>query len=220
MYRFYFKYFSTFAVMKHTDMHITVYFLDRQVTFLPVDADTTDFDVVLAGDGISRAKIIKILDTRNRAAVLSDDPARTFDRFAADFKAVTAAGGAVKDDAGRTLMIYRRGRYDLPKGHWEQGETIEECALREVGEETGVTNAKIIAPICNTLHAYDVYGEWELKRTHWFRMKADGGADTVPQAEEGIEVAEWLTEAEIDDRLPQSFPTIRDVFAALKKMKS
>jgi len=206
--------------MKHTDMHITVYFLDRQVTFLPVGADTADFDAVIDGNGISRAKVIKILDTHNRAAVLSDDPQRTFDLFAADFKAVTAAGGVVEDDAGRTLMIHRRGRYDLPKGHWEEGETIEQCALREVGEETGVTDVKIIAPICNTLHAYDVYGEWELKRTHWFRMKADKAIDTTPQTEEGIEAAEWLAEAEIDDRLPQSFPTIRDVFAALKKMKA
>lgn len=200
-------------------MHITVYFLDKRVTFLPDGADTADFDAVVADSAISRAKVVKILEMHNRAAVLSDDPARTFDRFAADFKAVTAAGGVVADDAGRKLMIYRRGRYDLPKGHWEQGETIEECALREVGEETGVANAKIIAPICNTLHAYDVYGEWELKRTHWFLMKADGTADTVPQAEEGIEAAEWLTEDEIDDRLQQSFPTIRDVFAALKEMK-
>lgn len=200
-------------------MDITVYFLDKSVTFLPCGADTADFDAVTDGDGISRAKIVKILDTHNRAAVLSDDVRAAFDRFAADFKAVTAAGGVVEDAEGRILMIYRRGRYDLPKGHREQGETIEECAVREVGEETGVGNAEIIASICNTLHAYDVYGEWELKRTHWFLMKADGAGGMVPQLEEGITAAEWLTREEANAKALQSFPTIRDVFAALKKMK-
>lgn len=73
-------------------------------------------------------------------------------------------------------MIYRNGRWDLPKGHWERGETIEACALREVREETGVA-ASIRRHLCDTLHCYQLRGEWEMKRTHWFEMGGRGRRD-------------------------------------------
>ena len=51
---------------------------------------------------------------------------------------VRAAGGIVTDEAGRMLLIRRNGRWDLPKGKVEAGETLLQAALREVEEETGV----------------------------------------------------------------------------------
>jgi hypothetical protein len=53
---------------------------------------------------------------------------------------IQAGGGLVYNDAGDIMMIFRRGKWDLPKGKLDKGETIDECALREVGEETGITS--------------------------------------------------------------------------------
>ena len=194
-------------------MYPTVYFLDKSVTFIDYSADTSSFDYICdSPEDISRAKVIKFLENHNHIAILSDNANDMFARFADDFKFVVAAGGVVLENSG--LMIARRGRWDLPKGHWEEGETIEECALREVAEETGVTPSEIIKPICNTFHTYNVYGVWELKCTHWFLMRGAGDA-TTPQQEEGINAAEWLTPEEVCKALRDSYPTIRKVFASL-----
>lgn len=196
-------------------MHTIVYFLDKSVSFIDRSDEASAYDCIIeSSEDISRAKVVKILETHNHIAIISDNPAEAFARFADDFTFVVAAGGVVLDNSGRTLMISRRGRWDLPKGHWEKGETIEECALREVAEETGVTPSEIIKPICNTLHTYCVYGVWELKCTHWFLMR--GTCDqTTPQLEEGISAAEWLSPDEVCKALRDSYPTIRKVFASL-----
>ncbi len=51
---------------------------------------------------------------------------------------VRAAGGFVSAPDGRMLLILRNGRWDLPKGKVEPGETLLQAALREVQEETGI----------------------------------------------------------------------------------
>ena len=53
-------------------------------------------------------------------------------------RVVTAAGGMVLNDKDEILFIYRKKRWDLPKGKTEKNETIESSAIREVEEETGV----------------------------------------------------------------------------------
>ena len=51
---------------------------------------------------------------------------------------VRAAGGIVTAPDGTMLLIQRNGRWDLPKGKVEPGETLLQAALREVEEETGI----------------------------------------------------------------------------------
>lgn len=157
--------------------------------------------VAEACGGISRAKILNFLESHNSVAVVSDDPDRAFAAFAAEFTPVEAAGGVVVNDCGEWLMIHRNGRWDLPKGHLECGERIEECAAREVEEETGVA-ARVVRPLCETLHAYyfPKTARWELKRTHWYELHAPGCAGLTPQIEEGIRLprcgvrpARWQT---------------------------
>ena len=118
----------------------------------------------------------------------------------------------VENERGETLMIYCYRHWDLPKGHIDEGETADVCAVREVAEETGVEGAKIVRFLCNTFHTYDVYGAWELKRTSWYHLAAES-CEPKPQKEEDIMVAKWCSAAEVEENLRGSYPTIRNVFA-------
>lgn len=200
-------------------MVFRVYFRDKSVTFASPADNVGEQNLQLeAASDLTTAKIIKFLENNNRIAVIADNVQAAFERFASYFKHVTAAGGIVRNRDGQLLMIYRRGRWDLPKGHLEQGESIEQCAAREIAEETGVEGVHTVSHLCTTMHAYDLYGVWELKHTHWFLAESDTAADTVPQREEDIDEARWLTPAEASEKLKDSYPTIREVFSAFEKM--
>ena len=64
--------------------------------------------------------------------------------FKKKIKVVKAGGGLVKNNKDEVLFIYRRNKWDLPKGKMDKGETIDQTALREVKEETGIVNLEII----------------------------------------------------------------------------
>lgn len=202
-------------MLSFTQTNPVVYFTDKTVAFLSENASVEGFDIAIRDDGLfSPTKIIHFLETCNRIAVLSAHPENTFRRFAEGFTKVEAAGGAVFAPDGRLLTMKRRGRLDLPKGHVEEGETYEQCALREVREETGV-EAHIVGHICDTLHAYEIFGRLELKRTHWYAMRADEAVQTTPQHEEDIEIAEWSEPRLIGEALAATYPTIRCVMESL-----
>ena len=199
-------------------MERIVYFGDKALLF-GAAAPASQWHGVRAAspDDAARAKVLKILESHNRVALVGDDPEALFARFAADFACVEAAGGVVTDAAGRHLLIYRNGRWDLPKGHVEAGETTVCCAEREIAEETGVA-AAVAAPLCETLHAYWFARteRWELKRTCWFRLRPTGLSVPTPQREEGIERVFWCDETTLGACLATSYPTIRAVFDALR----
>jgi 8-oxo-dGTP pyrophosphatase MutT (NUDIX family) len=113
------------------------------------------------------------------------------------FTEVEAAGGLVKHESGRYLFFERNGKWDLPKGHVEKGESPEECASREVNEECGITGHQIIRPLEPSFHTYMWEGISYLKKTHWFLMSYKGEMIINPQTEEGITCIEWLLPDEI-----------------------
>ncbi len=194
----------------------TIYFGDAKVVI--TTSKPADCGSVLGVDdnlSVSRAKVIKKVETDKFVAILSSNTMRTFEALAQQFCVVRAAGGVVTNHRGELLMIYLRGRWDLPKGHIEEGEQSSVAALREVGEETGV-KAEIVGcePLMITLHAYDTYGRWELKSTDWWQMRASTDVLKV-QAEEGIVDVEWCAGAELRERINASYPTIKEVVAAL-----
>lgn len=132
---------------------------------------------------------------------------------------VRAAGCVVSDDEGNRLLICRNGRWDLPKGKVEQGETLAQAALRETLEETGVaahltdvsgvTAAHPPLPV-KTYHVYNLYGGWHLKQTSWFAARAAGvRPQGIPQYEEGITDIVWVTPYEWQRRLSTSYGTLK-----------
>src|SRR6202008_2330660 len=56
---------------------------------------------------------------------------RTFEKFAANFKLIEAAGGIIKNNKRERLFIFRNGKWDLPKGKLDKGETVRKAAIRE-----------------------------------------------------------------------------------------
>lgn len=101
------------------------------------------------------------------------------------FRQAPAAGGVVVID-NQFVAIERNGIPDLPKGHIEKGESSEVAALREVEEETGISNLEIIKELPATWHCYLLDNQWTIKKTSWFLMRTATGMKNVPQTEEGI----------------------------------
>lgn len=167
-------------------------------------------------ESISRAKIITFLENYNYVVVLSSQPLRAFEQFARQMTWVEAAGGVVESDGGAVVMIRRNERWDLPKGHREEGESFSQCAAREAEEETGVKVNAVGELLATTLHSYNIYGSWELKLTAWYAMRGESES-LSPQREEGIVCAEWIPRQEIAQRIKNSFPTIKKVFSAFLK---
>ena len=121
---------------------------------------------------------------------------KSFKEFSARFTVVEAAGGLVKNHMDEYLFIYRRGKWDLPKGKADPGETAEETALREVREECGLNDLKIIEKLPATYHSFPEKGKNILKHTHWFFMHTKQTEVTL-QTEEDIIDYKWLRKEKI-----------------------
>jgi 8-oxo-dGTP pyrophosphatase MutT (NUDIX family) len=136
-------------------------------------------------------------------------------KFCNRYVVVNAAGGLVKNDLDKYLIIFRNGVWDLPKGKCETGESHEQAALREVCEECGLETLQLRGLLAVTYHTYAVQGIDVLKRTLWYAMICpDDNPLLSPQTEEGIEIAEFVSAAELLKRTAASYPSIRTVVAA------
>jgi len=117
----------------------------------------------------------------------------------------SAAGGIVFNEKNQILMIRRNGIWDLPKGKMELDERVEETAVREVEEETGVTVNEILRKWNTTVHLYFVNRNLIWKETHWYVMRAQSNKPLKPQRTEGVEYVTWIPIEEI----PALFPIYR-----------
>ena len=79
--------------------------------------------------------------------------------FFKQFDTIEAAGGIVQNDQHQILFIFRLNKWDLPKGKVEKGENYEQAAIREVEEETGVSNLHLKNKISCTYHTYSAFGK-------------------------------------------------------------
>ncbi len=127
------------------------------------------------------------------------------------FKVIEAAGGIVYNRNGEILFIRRLGKWDLPKGKIEKGESLEQAALREVEEETDLKELVLESFINNTFHIYtERNGTRVLKTTYWFKMLYVGEGDAKPQTEEGITEVSWKNDDQIRNEVfPSTFRNIQ-----------
>jgi 8-oxo-dGTP pyrophosphatase MutT (NUDIX family) len=153
------------------------------------------------------------LPQRHAGVFFHDDLQALHKAFWKHFQLITAAGGLVYNDHDELLMIFRRGKWDLPKGKLDPGESIEACALREVEEETGVRNTVLGDKLTTTYHVYDEYGKHILKESHWYRMRSPGIQALQAQASEQITAIEWTDSKRRKALLADCYPLIRDLLA-------
>lgn len=125
------------------------------------------------------------------------------------FRFAPAAGGIVLIN-NKIVAIERNGIPDLPKGHIENGESPEIAALREVREETALSNLKIIKQLPSSHHCYLLNGQWTLKKTSWFLMKSDDDFNPKPQTEEGISKVYLLNKNNINEFFEKTFISLKE----------
>ena len=133
--------------------------------------------------------------------------------FFKNFTVIEAAGGIVQNSNKELLFILRLGKWDLPKGKIEKGENTEDCAMREVTEETGIKNLSLKKKIGETYHVYDQFGKHFLKISHWFYMTCPASQELIPQTEEDITEAKWVKTMDIKEPVKNTYPSIKDILA-------
>ncbi|MBT3622263.1 MAG: NUDIX domain-containing protein [Flavobacteriales bacterium] len=146
----------------------------------------------------------------NSLEIITDN----WENFCDKFTLIQAAGGLVYNYENQLLMIFRNGKWDLPKGKLEEGENIKECAIREVEEECGISGLSISRPLQDTYHVYELNAQKILKRTYWFEMKTDFKGNLTPQTEEGITKVCWVNKEDIAQKLENSFGNIIELLKA------
>ena len=140
------------------------------------------------------------------------NPKKALSQLKERYKYVKAAGGLVSNNKDELLMIYRRGKWDLPKGKLEPDETSKEAALREVAEECGLNEGLCLKKLLShTYHTYHENGINILKRTSWFRMKYTGTENPVPQTEEDIKEVLWVGRENLDSLIKESYASLKPI---------
>ncbi len=132
--------------------------------------------------------------------------------FRSCFIPIDAAGGVVKNLKGEYLFIYRRGKWDLPKGKVDSGESYQQAAIREVEEETGLSGLNLEKRLMSTHHTYPYKKGTALKKIYWFDMLYEGNGTPVPQEIEQIEEVRWFRPEEFEIPFSNTYELVKDLF--------
>lgn len=160
--------------------------------------------------------ISQLLNNEIGQGIIQHDTKEALEAFKKHFTVIQAAGGVILNGNQEILMIFRRGKWDLPKGKLDEGEDLQNCAVREVEEETGVA-AIITQPLCISYHTYFEHGKHILKESHWFLMEVEGVPALQPQTEEDIEKCEWVKKDKLSAYFQNIHPSIVDVLNRMNK---
>lgn len=164
------------------------------------------------------AKLLKIIERMedNELApgveIACKNPEKLWKKFLKQYKIIEAAGGAVIKDK-KLLAIFRLGKWDLPKGKMEEGESREETAIREVEEECGISGLKIIKELPTVYHTYTLKRKRILKVTYWFEMTTHCEGELKPQIEEDISEVKWV--GDVNEILANTYPSLEEMICQL-----
>jgi len=159
-----------------------------------------------------RSTIVDLDRTNAEAAIILTNQVPIFWKlFCEQFQIITAGGGLVKNEKGEYLFIFRRGKWDLPKGKLDPDEDIDACALREVQEETGLLHVHLDQPLGSTWHVYHERGLFILKESVWFSMEAKSTEPLIPQTSEDIHEIKWVAQTELESVLSNTYPSVKEV---------
>lgn len=188
----------------------TIYVGDKPIILTTKIEKETDFKSYLL-KSVNIGKVIKTLNNTDLKAVhlIAKNPEKLLKHFLKLLPNVIAGGGKAYNSKNEILFIYRNNKWDLPKGKAERKETIEETAIREVEEETGVQNLKIVKSLPTTYHIFKRNGKHKIKVTYWFEMNTDFEGRLLPQEEEGITKVEWLDAKASQKALENSYANIK-----------
>ncbi len=181
---------------------------------LSISKDPEDVQKRLQYEGFSTLEMaVDLLENTScpELNVYGDDVALIWEGFTQLFRVIEAAGGVVSNKKKEILFIRRLGKWDLAKGKIEPGEGLDQAALREIEEETGLKELILEEYLNTTFHIYtERNGDKILKTTYWFIISYVGTSEPVPQIEEGISEVSWKSKEEIREQvLPMTFENIK-----------
>ena len=160
---------------------------------------------------ISKEEIINIIGQKN---IICANPTAVFNQLKQQFTLINAAGGLVKNSQSEYLFIFRRGKWDLPKGKLDEGEDFETAAIREVQEECGITHIELGDLYHLSYHIYEENNDWILKQTNWYLMKSEE-KNLIPQLEEGITQTAWLPTSQFEKVRENTYASIDEIISKL-----
>ena len=115
------------------------------------------------------------------------------------------AGGIVfrrnqKGEVEILLIQDAKDRWTIPKGHIEEGETAQQTAQREIGEEAGLHDTEVIGWLGKIHFRYRRIDKLVLMTTQIYLVRAKGDTDAI-QKEEWMNGIKWFTFHEALDEI-------------------
>jgi len=168
-------------------------------------------------------RLIRIMELKRLKKLVSitfavDDYEFMVEFIKDQFKVVKASGGVVRKQE-KVLLIFRLGKWDLPKGKLKKKEESIKCAKREVEEECSI-KVDVKDKICSTWHAYVRKGKRILKRTDWYEMNCLDDSNMQPQLAEFIEDVKWMGYKDVMRSVKNSYASIQEVVEEYYRLHS
>ena len=188
----------------------TVYLTDKQEYI-----NNLANGLIVRYDSKSSLKILiekfELLTNEHLLYIYADDLNELLFEFKSLYVFIEAAGGLVYNKNKQFMAIFRKGKWDLPKGKVEENEQYSETAVREVSEECGIKPLCVLKKLKSTYHTYWINNQRVLKKTYWYEMFYDGQEKLVPQTEEDIVEAKWIDPSEVKIVLENTYLSIDSV---------